>query len=98
MIGGDGLIVKIDESKFGKSKPYRGHHVGVWVLGGVERTIERKVFLVPVEDGSSETLKWIINSHVISGSIIYILICEHVILVLTPKTIISSDKHCTVIA
>ena len=34
-IGGNGVIVEIDESKFGKRKHNRGHHVeGVWVVGG----------------------------------------------------------------
>jgi len=44
-IGGQDVIVEIDESKLGKCKYHRGHHVdGVWVLGGVERTSERKLF------------------------------------------------------
>ena len=35
-IGEDGIIVEIDESKFGKRKYNRGHRVdGCWVLGGV---------------------------------------------------------------
>lgn len=34
-IGGPGVRVQIDESKFGKRKYHRGHHVdGVWVFGG----------------------------------------------------------------
>ena len=37
VIGGLGVVVEIDESKFGKRKYHRGHHVeGVWVVGGVE--------------------------------------------------------------
>ena len=37
-IGGEGKIVEIDESKFGKRKFHRGRRVdGVWVFGGVER-------------------------------------------------------------
>ncbi|KFM67316.1 hypothetical protein X975_04923, partial [Stegodyphus mimosarum] len=36
MIGGPGKTVEIDESKFGKRKYHRGHHVeGQWVFGGV---------------------------------------------------------------
>ena len=57
IIGGDGIIVEIDEYKLGKRKYNRGHRVeGVWVLGGVERTDSRKVFLVEVPDRSAETL------------------------------------------
>ncbi|KAM0688071.1 Phosphotyrosine-binding domain [Conglomerata obtusa] len=38
MVGGPGIIVEIDESKFGRSKYHRGHAVeGVWIVGMVER-------------------------------------------------------------
>jgi hypothetical protein len=38
MIGEEGKVVEIDESKFGKTKYHRGHYVnGQWVFGGVER-------------------------------------------------------------
>ena len=37
-IGGNGVEVEIDESKFGKRKYYRGHRVeGQWVFGGREK-------------------------------------------------------------
>ena len=37
-IGGNGVEVEIDESKFGKRKYYRGHQVeGQWVFGGCEK-------------------------------------------------------------
>ena len=36
-LGGEGKIVQIDESKFGKRKYHRGHHVeGQWVFGVIE--------------------------------------------------------------
>lgn len=71
-IGGPGIIVEIDESKLSKRKYNRGHHVdGVWVVGGVERTAERKLFVVEVENRNAETLKEIIEEYVIHGSIIY---------------------------
>lgn len=71
IIGGDGIEVEIDETKLGKRKYHRGHRVdGVWVLAGVERTAERKAFLVAVPDRSSETLLPIIHNHVRPGSIV----------------------------
>jgi transposase-like protein len=55
-IGGKGRIVEIDESKFGKRKYNRGHHVeGQWVFGGIERGSGR-TFLVTVGDRSADTL------------------------------------------
>lgn len=72
VIGGEGVEVEIDESKLGKRKYNRGHRVeGVWVVGGVERTSERKVFLVEVISRNKETLLEIIKRHVLPGSIIY---------------------------
>lgn len=42
-IGGEGVVVEIDEAKFGKRMFNQGHMVrGVWVVGGVERTPERR--------------------------------------------------------
>jgi len=41
-IGGDFVEVEIDESKFGKSKYQRGHHVkSQWEFGGIERGTNR---------------------------------------------------------
>ncbi|CAB9519936.1 pore calcium channel protein 1 [Seminavis robusta] len=70
-IGGIGVEVEIDESKFGKRKYHRGHRVdGVWVFGGVERTPERKCFLVAVEDRKKPTLEALIKEFILPGSII----------------------------
>ena len=56
-IGGNSAIVEIDESKFGKRKYIRGHQMdGVWVLGLVERTEERRIILVAVDRGTQSTL------------------------------------------
>lgn len=72
IIGGPGIIVEIDESKFGKRKYNRGHKVeGVWVLGGVERTSERKIFVKVINNRSEKTLLDVISRHVLPGSIIY---------------------------
>ena len=72
-IGDEGIEVEIDESKFGKQKYHRGHRVeGVWILGGVKRTLERKCFLVIVPDRSANTLALIIENYLKKGSITYI--------------------------
>jgi hypothetical protein len=70
-IGGPGIVVEVDESKFGKRKYHRGKRVdGVWVVGGVERTPERRIFMVTVADRSETTLESIIHSYVAPGSIV----------------------------
>ena len=72
IIGGDGVIVEVDETKLGKRKYNRGHKVnGVWILGGVERTAERKVFLIEIESRDQNTLLNAISRHVRSGSIVH---------------------------
>lgn len=72
VIGGEGIIVEIDESKFGKRKYNRGHRVeGVWVIGGVERSAQRLMFAEVVERRDAVTLMEVISRHVASGSIVY---------------------------
>lgn len=71
IIGGVGIKVQIDECKIGKRKYNRGHHVeGVWLLGGVEETLERKVFIKIITNRNQETLASLISRHVAPGSII----------------------------
>jgi hypothetical protein len=43
---------------------------GVWVLGGVERTEERRCFLVIVDSRNAETLETVIRQFVRTGSIV----------------------------
>lgn len=70
VVGGPGIVVEIDESKLGKRKHHRGHHVdGQWIFGGVER-VSGKCFMVPVEDRKTETLLHHIRKHILPGSII----------------------------
>jgi transposase-like protein len=71
-IGGNDVIVEVDESKFGKRKYHRGHHVeGAWVVGGVERTPERRVFAEVVERRDAPTLIDVVRRRVAPGSIIH---------------------------
>jgi len=71
-VGGPGIIVQIDESKFGKRKYNRGHKVqGVWVVGGVELTEQRKLFAVSTDNRTAAQLLEIIEQHVHPGSHIF---------------------------
>lgn len=43
-IGGEGAVVEVDETKFGKRRYTQGHFVeGKWVLGGIERGTNGRV-------------------------------------------------------
>lgn len=69
-IGGEGKVVEIDESKFGRRKYHRGHRVeGQWVFGGYERGTG-KVFMVPVEFRGADTLLPIISEWIEPGTTI----------------------------
>ena len=64
--------MEIDESKFGKRKYNRGHRVeGVWVLGGVERTDQQRLFLEVVESRDTATLLEVIRRKVHPESIVH---------------------------
>ena len=77
-IGGPGVEVQIDESKFGKRKVAangRGHRVeGAWVFGGVEQGGNtygnNRYFAVVVEDRKASTLLPLIYRFIRPGSII----------------------------
>ena len=70
--GGNGIEVEIDESKFGKQKYYRGHHVkGQWVFGGREKYDKRKIFMIPVTNRKQKTLLPLIKKWIKPGSIIH---------------------------
>jgi hypothetical protein len=52
MIGGEGIVVEIDESKFQNphtNDPHINAQIG-WVFGSIERTAERHVFVEHVEN------------------------------------------------
>ena len=68
-IGGPGVKVDIDESKFGRRKYHRGSMVER-VFGGTER-LTGNSFLVEVEHTDTDTLIPIIKKFIRPGSIIY---------------------------
>lgn len=71
LIGGEGVEVEIDESKFAKRKYHRGRMVeGCWIVGGVEKTPQRKIFVEIVENRDNQTLSDVIARHVLPGSIV----------------------------
>jgi hypothetical protein len=70
IIGGEGKVVEINESKFGKRKYHQGHYVkGQCVFGGVERG-SGQTFLVAVHDRSTETLIGLIKQWILPGTTI----------------------------
>jgi hypothetical protein len=70
-IGGPEIEVQIDECKLGKRKYNRGHWVqGVWVFGGVEKSKQRKCFMVIFPDRIPETLFAFIKQFILPGSVI----------------------------
>ena len=76
-LGGTGIRVQIDESKFGKRKYHRGHRVeGQWVFGGIEED-SRKNFLVPVERRNAETLIPIIKRYAKIFAFFPFTTCDH---------------------
>jgi len=71
-IGGEGIIVEIDESKFGRRKYHRGRVIdGVWIIGGIERTEQKWCFLIKVQKRDEETIKDILDKYVEKGSIVH---------------------------
>ncbi|CAB9523254.1 Inherit from opiNOG: protein Hydra magnipapillata [Seminavis robusta] len=72
MLGGPGIIVEIDESKFGKRKYNKGRRVTAdWVLGMVERTEQRKLAMIAVPRRTANVLIPLITAFVRPGSVIH---------------------------
>jgi hypothetical protein len=72
IIGGPNQVVEIDESKFGKRKYNRGHHVeGAWVLGMIEKMGQKRIKIVVVDNRTKETLTNNIEKSVSNDSIIH---------------------------
>ena len=71
ILGGEGVIVEVDEAKFGRRKYNRGRLIeGQWVLGGIVRgTMD--FFTLPVPDRSAATLQPHIKEWVVEGTTIH---------------------------
>jgi len=70
-IGGDNVVVEVDEAKFGRRKNHKGRIIdGTWIFGGVEVKDKSKCFFVPVENRSSSTLLAQIKDWIEPGSVI----------------------------
>jgi transposase-like protein len=70
-IGGSGVVVEIDESKFSKRKYNCGRSLREgWVFGGIERQ-SRKMFFSFVIDRTEITLLDIIKRRILPGSVIH---------------------------
>lgn len=69
-LGGEGLIVEIDENMFGKKKyKHRSLMGDKWVYGGIERGTD-KCFMVVVSERSENVLLDVIREYVRPGTII----------------------------
>lgn len=72
IIGGEQQIIEIDESKFGKRKYHKGHHVeGVWVFGMIEKNEPKRVKLVVVDERTKQTLTTKLIENVHTESVIH---------------------------
>lgn len=77
-LGGDGIVVEIDEAKFGRRKYHRGRVVeGIWVFGAIQRATDetqRRMFMLPVSDRSSATLIPLITKWIKPGKYIFFIL------------------------
>ena len=72
-LGGPGVVVEMDEAKFGKRKYNKGaYREGQWVLGAVDRS-NGNCFLLPCPNNSRDaaTLLPLIQRWILPGSVVY---------------------------
>lgn len=71
-LGGDNIVVEIDESKIGKNKYHRGKSVkGFLCFGIVEKTIERRILFILIQKRDKATPLPIILRYISEKSIVY---------------------------
>jgi len=67
-LGGPGCVVEIDEAKIGHRKYNRRRLLkGTWIFGGYERG-SKKIFILPVEDRTEQTLLACIKEWIVPGT------------------------------
>ncbi|KYQ53651.1 hypothetical protein ALC60_03886 [Trachymyrmex zeteki] len=67
-LGGPGRVVEIDEAKIGHRKYNRGRLLkGTWIFGEYERG-SKKIFILPVEDRTEQTLLPCIKEWIMPGT------------------------------
>jgi hypothetical protein len=70
-IGGPSITVEVDECKIAKRKYHRGHFVeGAWIIGGVKRTPQRRIFVEIIETRDFQTIREVLSRKVKPGSIL----------------------------
>ena len=79
-VGGNNIVVEIDESKIGKNKYNRGKPVkGFWCFGMVEHTTDKKIIFVHIKKGDEQTLfLYYLNTLILNPQ--YTQICGKLIL------------------
>lgn len=71
-IGGDGIIIEVDESKFGKRKYNKGHKVdGVWIIGCVERSEKKRIILEAIKKRDCISIDTFFKKYVEKKSTVY---------------------------
>ena len=73
LLGGPGVVVELDEAKFGKRKYHKGaYREGMWVLGAIDRQTQN-CFLIPCPNNKRDaaTLMPIITQWILPGSIVH---------------------------
>lgn len=71
-IGGEGVIVEVDETLLGRRKYNKGHSVeGAWVIMGIERSEKGRAFGAVVEHRDAVSIQSVLSANVKTGSVVY---------------------------
>lgn len=71
-IKGPNIVVTVNETKLGKRKYNRNHYVkSIWCIFVIERTKERRCFVVPIENKNSKIILTILKKYVLPQITVY---------------------------